>query len=330
MDNIIFKALEIKEVDNEFERNIINKKVNQLPEGELLIRVEYSSLNYKDALSAIGNKGVTKEYPHTPGIDAAGIVVEDKSNKFKEGDKVIVTGYDLGMNTDGGFEEYIRIPSEWAVKLPENLTLKESMIFGTAGFTAALSVHKLLTAGTPGNNILVTGPSGGVGSFACSILAKKGYEITAATGKTEAEEYFQRLGVKEIISRSEVDDDSGRMLLKEKWDGVIDTVGGNMLATAIKSTKYSGAITCCGNVASADLPINVYPFILRGVSLLGIDSVQCNRELREKIWHKLASDWKIEHLDKLGKEITLDELSNYIDKMLAGDSKGRIIINLRE
>ena len=328
MENKKFKALEIKEVDNEFERNIIEKEINQLPEGELLIRVKYSSLNYKDALSAIGNKGVTKEYPHTPGIDAAGIVVEDKSNNFQEGDKVIVTGYDLGMNTDGGFEEYIRIPSEWAVKLPENLTLKESMTYGTAGFTAALSVHRLLTAGTPGKNILVTGPSGGVGSFACSILAKKGYKITAATGKTEAKEYFQSLGVKEIISRSEVDDDSGRVLLKEKWDGVIDTVGGNMLATAIKSTKYSGAVTCCGNVASADLPINVYPFILRGVSLLGIDSVQVNRELREEIWHKLAGDWKIEYLEKLGKEITLDELSNYIDKMLAGDSKGRIIINL--
>ena len=329
MDNKKFKALEITEEDNQFARNIIEKEISQLPEGDLLIRVKYSSLNYKDALSAIGNKGVTKEYPHTPGIDAAGIVVEDKSSNFQEGDKVIVTGYDLGMNTAGGFAEYIRIPAEWAVKLPENLTLKESMTYGTAGFTAALSVYKLLTGGTPGKNILVTGPSGGVGSFACSILAKKGYDITAATGKTDAKEYFQNLGVKEVISRSEVNDDSGRMLLKEKWDGVIDTVGGNMLATAIKSTKYSGAITCCGNVASADLPLNVYPFILRGVSLLGVDSAQVNRELREDIWHKLASDWKIGHLDKLGKEITLDELSDYIDKMLAGDSKGRIIINLR-
>ncbi|MGM0415068.1 MAG: YhdH/YhfP family quinone oxidoreductase, partial [Bacillota bacterium] len=274
MENKKFRALEIKEVDNEYVRNIIEKEISELPEGDLLIRVKYSSLNYKDALSAIGNKGVTKEYPHTPGIDAAGIVVEDKSNNFQEGDRVIVTGYDLGMNTAGGFAEYIRVPAEWAVKLPENLSLKESMTYGTAGFTAALSVHKLLTAGTPGKNILVTGPSGGVGSFACSILAKKGYEITAATGKTEAKEYFQNLGVSEIISRSEVDDDSGRMLLKEKWDGVIDTVGGNMLATAIKSTKYAGAITCCGNVASGDLPLNVYPFILRGVSLLGIDSVQ--------------------------------------------------------
>ena len=328
MDNKKFKALEIKEVDNDYKRNIIEKEINELPEGDLLIRVKYSSLNYKDALSAIGNKGVTKEYPHTPGIDAAGEVVEDKSNNFQKGDKVIVTGYDLGMNTAGGFGEYISIPSNWAVKLPENLTLKESMIYGTAGFTGALSVHKLLTAGTPGKNILVTGPSGGVGSFACSFLASEGYNVTAATGKTDAKEYFQNLGVKEVISRSEVNDDSGRMLLKEKWDGVIDTVGGNMLATAIKSTKYAGAITCCGNVASADLPINVYPFILRGVSLLGIDSVQVNRELREDIWHKLASDWKPDHLDEISKEITLDELSDYIDIMLAGDSKGRVVVNL--
>jgi len=328
LDNKKFKALEIKEVDNDYKRNIIEKEINELPEGDLLIRVKYSSLNYKDALSAIGNKGVTKEYPHTPGIDAAGEVVEDKSNNFQKGDKVIVTGYDLGMNTAGGFGEYIRIPSDWAVKLPENLTLKESMIYGTAGFTGALSVHKLLSAGTPGKNILVTGPSGGVGSFACSFLAREDYNVTAATGKTDAKEYFQNLGVKEVISRSEVNDDSGRMLLKEKWDGVIDTVGGNMLATAIKSTKYSGAITCCGNVASADLPINVYPFILRGVSLLGIDSVQVNRELREDIWHKLASDWKPDHLDEISKEITLDELNDYIDKMLAGNSKGRVVINL--
>ncbi len=328
MDNKKFKALEIKEVDNDYKRNIIEKEINELPEGDLLIRVKYSSLNYKDALSAIGNKGVTKEYPHTPGIDAAGEVVEDKSNNFQKGDKVIVTGYDLGMNTAGGFGEYIRIPADWAVKIPENLTLKESMIYGTAGFTGALSVHKLLSAGIPGKNILVTGSSGGVGSFACSFLAREDYNVTAATGKTDAKEYFQNLGVKEVISRSEVNDDSGRMLLKEKWDGVIDTVGGNMLATAIKSTKYSGAITCCGNVASADLPINVYPFILRGVSLLGIDSVQVNRELREDIWHKLASGWKPDHLDEISTEITLDELSDYIDKMLAGDSKGRVVVNL--
>jgi len=328
MENIKFKALEVSEVDDEFKREIIEKEISDLPEGDLTINVKYSSLNYKDALSAAGNKGVTREYPHTPGIDAAGVVVEDMSGTYKKGDKVIVTGYDLGMNTAGGFEEYIRIPTEWAVKLPENLTLRESMIYGTAGFTASLSVYKLLAAGVEQGSILVTGASGGVGSFASAILAKLGYNVTAATGKTGAKSFFENLGVKNIIDRKELDDDSGKMLLKKKWDGVVDTVGGNMLTTAIKSTKYFGAVTCCGNIASAKLDLNVYPFILRGVSLIGIASASCKRELREEIWQKIASDWKIDQLDKLAKEVILEDLDQQIEKMLAGNSKGRIIVKL--
>ncbi len=328
MENIKFKAFEISEVEGEFKRKVIEKEIEDLPEGDLIINVKYSSLNYKDALSASGNKGVTRKYPHTPGVDAAGIVVEDQSGTYKKGDKVIVAGYDFGMNTDGGFEEYIRIPAHWASKSPENLTLRESMIYGTAGFTAALSVYKLIEAGTVKGDILVTGASGGVGSFACAILSKIGYNVTAATGKTEAESYFNNLGVQNIISRKKVDDDSGKMLLKEKWDGVIDTVGGNMLTTAIKSTKYGGAVTCCGNVASAKLELNVYPFILRGVSLLGIDAVQCSPELKEELWQKIASDWKIDQVDDFSKEIVLEDLDEQIEKMLAGNSKGRIIIKL--
>lgn len=328
MENTKFKALEISEIDGKFKRDIIEKEINDLPAGEMIINVKYSSLNYKDALSANGNKGVTRKYPHTPGIDAAGIVVEDKSGTYKKGDKVIITGYDFGMNTDGGFEEYIRIPAAWAVKLPKNLTLKESMIYGTAGFTAALSVHKLLEADVSQNNILVTGASGGVGSFACAILAKIGYMVTAATGKSGDKYYFNNLGVENVIDRKAVDDHSGKMMLKEKWDGVIDTVGGNMLTTAIKSTKYGGAVTCCGNVASAKIDLNVYPFILRGVSLFGIDSVQCKRELREDVWRKIASDWKIDQIDDFATEIVLEDLEEHIDKMLAGNSKGRVIVKL--
>jgi putative YhdH/YhfP family quinone oxidoreductase len=328
MDNIKFKALKVSEVKGEFKNEIVEKEINDLPAGDLIINVKYSSLNYKDALSAAGNKGVTREYPHTPGIDAAGTVVEDQSGTYQKGDQVIVTGYDLGMNTDGGFEEYIRIPAEWAVKLPENLSLKESMIYGTAGFTAALSVYKLLAADVERGNILVTGASGGVGSFASAILAKLGYEVTAATGKTEAESYFNNLGVKNIIDRKEFEDDSGKMLLKEKWSGVIDTVGGNLLSTAIKSTSYDGAVTCCGNAASAELDLNVYPFILRGISLFGIDSVQCKRNLREDIWQKIASDWKIDQLDDLSNQVLLKDLNEQIDKMLAGNSKGRVIVKL--
>ena len=328
MDNIKFKALEVSEVEGEYTRKVIEKEIKDLPAGNLIIKVKYSSLNYKDALSAAGNKGVTREYPHTPGIDAAGTVVEDQSGTYQKGDQVIVTGYDLGMNTDGGFEEYIRIPAEWAVKLPENLSLRESMIYGTAGFTAALSVYKLLAADVERGNILVTGASGGVGSFASAILAKLGYDVTAATGKTEAEEYFNNLGVKNIINRKELADDSGKMLLKEKWSGVIDTVGGSLLSNAIKSTSYDGAVTCCGNVASAKLDLNVYPFILRGVSLIGIDSVQCERKLREDVWQKIASDWKIDQLDEFTTEVRLEDLDRQIENMLAGNSKGRVIVKL--
>jgi len=328
MDNIKFKALEVSEVNGEYTRKVIEKEIKDLPAGDLIINVKYSSLNYKDALSAAGNKGVTREYPHTPGIDAAGIVVEDQSGTYQKGDQVIVTGYDLGMNTAGGFEEYIRIPAEWAVKLPQNLTLRESMIYGTAGFTAALSVYKLLAADVDRGNILVTGASGGVGSFASAILAKLGYNVTAATGKTEAEEYFNNLGVKNIIDRKELDDDSGKMLLREKWSGVIDTVGGNLLSTAIKSTSYGGAVTCCGNVASAKLDLNVYPFILRGISLFGIDSVQCKRTLREDIWQKIASDWKIDQLDDFSNQVLLKDLNEQINQVLAGNSKGRVVVKL--
>ncbi|SDI91525.1 putative quinone oxidoreductase, YhdH/YhfP family [Halanaerobium congolense] len=328
MENIKFKALEVSEIEGEFKRKIIEKEIKDLPEGDLIINVKYSSLNYKDALSANGNKGVTRKYPHTPGIDAAGIVVEDQSGTYKKGDKVVVTGYDFGMNTDGGFEEYVRIPATWAAKLPEKLTLRESMIYGTAGFTAALSIYKLLEADVDQGNILVTGASGGVGSFACAILSKIGYKVTAATGKTEAKAYFNNLGVKDVIAREKVDDESGKMLLKEKWDGVIDTVGGNMLTTAIKSTKYDGAVTCCGNVASAKLDLNVYPFILRGVSLFGIDSVKCRKDLRKKLWQNIASDWKVDQIDEFSNEVVLENLDEQIEKMLAGNSKGRIVVKL--
>lgn len=326
-----FKAMVVKELENgDFKREILTKKIKDLPNGEVLINVKYSSLNYKDALSSIGNKGVTKKYPHTPGIDAAGIVVESKSDKFKEGDQVIVTGYNLGMNTDGGFAEYISVPANWIVSLPKNLSLKESMIFGTAGFTAALSVDKLMNNGVrpEDGDILVTGATGGVGSTAIMILNKLGYSVIGVTGRPDLKEKLISLGAKDIILRNEVDDDSGKLILKEKWAGVIDTVGGNILATAIKSTKYKGSVTCCGNVASHELNINVYPFILRGVSLLGVDSVECPIEEKENIWKKLSEVWKPFEIDKNIEEVGLDDLSDKIDQMLEGKLKNRIVLNL--
>lgn len=330
MENIMFKAMVVTQIaDKQFKRKIVERSVIELPAGDVLVNVKYSSLNYKDALSASGNKGVTRKYPHTPGIDAAGIVAESYNDAFKVGDQVIVTSYDLGMNTDGGFGGYIRVPAEWVVKLPANLTLRESMIYGTAGLTAGLSVYRLThTLAPERGEILVTGASGGVGSMAVSMLVQSGYAVVAVSNKIEENEFFQEIGVKEIISREDAADTTGRPLLKERWAGVIDTVGGEILATAIKSTQLNGNVTCCGNVASPDLPLTVFPFILRGVSLCGIDSQHCLMDTRVKIWEKLAGDWKLNNLDTLATEITLGGLDERIELMLAGKVKGRTLVKL--
>ncbi|MFW5854921.1 MAG: YhdH/YhfP family quinone oxidoreductase, partial [Thermodesulfobacteriota bacterium] len=287
------------------------------------------SLNYKDALSATGNRGVTRTFPHTPGIDAAGVVEESTDDRFKPGAEVIVTSYDLGMNTSGGFGQYIRVPAGWVVPLPKNLTLKEAMIYGTAGFTAGISVYKLTHTVKPEDgDILVTGATGGVGSLAVSILSGLGYSVTAVTGKTEEESFLKGIGARAILSREEALDTSGRPMLKSLWAGVVDTVGGDYLVTAIKSTHLHGTVTCCGNVASPDLPLNVFPFILRGVSLLGVDSQNCPMDTRVQIWKHLAGDWKLDRLDQIAKEISLGRLDENIDLILEGKQKGRVVVNL--
>lgn len=326
-----FKALVVEETgENKFERSVRERSTDELPGGDVLIRVHYSSLNYKDALSATGNKGVTRNYPHTPGIDASGVVEESGSGDFKKGEEVVVTGYDLGANTPGGYGEYIRVPADWVVKLPQGLSARDSMVYGTAGFTAALSVYKLEEYGVSpgGGEVLVTGATGGVGSVACGVLAKAGYDVVASTGKTDQKDFLTGLGVKEVIGREDATDTSGRPLLKARWAGAVDTVGGEILATAIKSAKQHGVVTCCGNVASAELPINVYPFILRGVSLVGIDSAYCPMGIRKKVWAKLAKEWKLENLDAISTEITLDGLDKHIDLILHGKEKGRVVVNL--
>ncbi|MDF2838612.1 MAG: quinone oxidoreductase [Evtepia sp.] len=326
-----FKSMVVSEHENNtYTIEIVEKEISSLPQGEVLINVKYSSINYKDALSATGNKGVTRKYPHTPGIDAAGIVAESTNDHFKVGDSVLVTGYDLGMNTPGGYGQYIKVPANWVVKLPENLSLRESMIYGTAGFTAALSVYKLIASGIRPSDgeILVTGATGGVGSLAVSILHKLGYHVIASTGKSDANDLLLEIGAKDIIPREALDDQSGKIMLKEKWAGVIDTVGGNILATALKSTKYGGSVTTCGNVASAKLLTTVYPFILRGISLIGIDSVECDMDLRIKLWNLLSNEWKIDRLDSNVEEVTLHELESKIQLILKGKLVGRTIVNL--
>ncbi len=316
--------------DKTFVRAIRERAVGDLPEGDILIKVHYSSLNYKDALSASGNKGVTRKYPHTPGVDAAGVVAESTDTRFRPGANVVVTGYDLGMNTDGGFGQYIRVPADWVVPLPVHLTPQESMVYGTAGFTAALSVFRLqeLALTPEKGEILVTGATGGVGSIAVSILSKLGYHVVAATGKETEVAYLRDLGAAEVIPRREVLDTSGRPLLKGRWAGVVDTVGGEILATAIKSVQLHAVITTCGNVGGAELPITVYPFILRGASLLGVDSAGCPMAKRLQVWDKISGEWKLKNLGRLSTEISLEELDENIDRILQGKQTGRKVVNL--
>ncbi len=315
--------------ENFFSRKIVEKLFVDLPAGEILVKVLWSSLNYKDALSATGNRGVTRKFPHTPGIDAAGVVEESSCDEFRVGDEVIVTSYDLGMNTSGGFAEYIRVPAAWVVPLPAGLDLRESMIFGTAGFTAGISVDALTKTISPDRGeILVTGATGGVGSLAVAILAKLGYSVVAVSGKPEAAQFLSSLGASRILSRGEACEGSGKPLLKGVWAGVIDTVGGEILAAAIKSTNLQGIVTCCGNVASPELPLNVFPFILRGVSLVGIDSQNCPMELRKKIWHKLATQWKVAQLNDLCREVSLADMEGEIGLILQGRQKGRVLVKI--
>ncbi len=327
-----FKALVVSETaEKTFTREIKQRSTDELPAGDVLIRVHYSSLNYKDGLSATGNRRVTQTYPHTPGIDASGVVEESANPAFKPGAEVICTSYDLGMNTAGGYGQYIRVPADWVVPLPSGLSLRESMIYGTAGLTAALCLHRLQQAGvTPKQgDVVVTGATGGVGSVAVALLARAGYRVVAATGKKQEEGFLKELGAAEVIPRSEVDDTSGRPLLKPRWAGAVDTVGGNILSTVLLSLKPGGAAACCGLVSSPELHTNVFPFILRNAALLGVDSVTVpTMELRRSMWSKLGNEWKLPMLEKIAHEVTLEQLSPEIDRILKGEQKGRVVVKL--
>jgi len=323
-----FKAVRIFEEEGKYIPKIIERKIEDLPEGDVVIKVLYSSLNYKDALSCTGNKGVTRNFPHTPGIDAAGIVYSSENSDFKNGEEVFITGYDLGMNTDGGFGEYIRVPSSWIIKKPENLTLKEAMIYGTAGFTSALSVYELISIVDPEDGpILVTGASGGVGSHAVKFLVKLGYEVVGVVKNEEKRNFILGLGASDTLTREEFRDTTNKAMLKQAWAGVIDTVGGDPLSTAIRSLKYGGVVTTCGNIAGGNIDnMNVYPFILRGVRLIGIDSVQCPKGKREEVWRLLAESWKGNQLENGIKEVQLEEILEKVQDMLNSKLIGRVIL----
>jgi acrylyl-CoA reductase (NADPH) len=324
-----FKAFVVEEKDGKYIRSVKTRNTNDLPAGEVLIRVQYSSLNYKDALSTTGAKGITPKYPHTPGIDAAGVVEECSSDKFNIGDKVVVTGYDFGMGTDGGFGQYVRVSDEWPVLLPEGLSLKESMMIGTAGLTAGMSILKLTEQVKPADGtIAVSGATGGVGSLSVAILAKLGYTVAAISGKKQEEDYLRKLGAKEIISRDQFGVKEARPFLKSRFAGGIDAVGGVILDNMIKSTQALGVVTCCGNAASPVLDLTVFPFILKGVSLIGIDSQKCPKNIRNTVWAKLAKEWKPNNLEQVCVEKSMDELSASVDEMMTGKLKGRVIVNL--
>lgn len=327
-----FRALWVEEAEaGVFTRRIATRSTADLPEGEVLVRVHYSSLNYKDALSASGNRGVTRRYPHTPGIDAAGVVEASSSPAFSPGEPVIAAAAgELGVNQPGGFGEYLRSQAEWLVPLPGGLSLRESMVYGTAGFTAAMCVDRLIREGIRPENgaVLVTGASGGVGSMVVAILAKLGYRVTAVTGKMDESDLLRELGAAEVIARDTFIDSSGRALLHARWSGVVDSVGGSYLTTAIRGTQPGGVITSCGNAASPELVMTVFPFILRGVILAGIDATRPARAERERLWGLLAEEWKPDLLHRLAREVPLEALDREIEATLSGSRRGRVVVKL--
>lgn len=326
-----FQAFVVEHEGEEIRSQVKILSIDDLPEGDVTIRAAYSSVNFKDGLATLKNGGIVRQYPFIPGIDVAGTVVDSKDSRFKEGDFVLVTGYGLGVSHFGGFSEYVRVPGDWVVHLPQGLTLKEAMAIGTAGFTAALSVQKLEQQGlTPDKGeVLVTGASGGVGSVAVAMLSKLGYHVVASTGKTAEHEFLRQLGAKEILLREDVSPEKIRPLNKSRWAAVVDPVGGNTLAHALSTMKYGGAVAVSGMTGGAAFPGNVYPFILRGVSLIGIDSVECPMKERQALWERIATDLKPELLlDEIGRVTTLAKLPNVIDSILQGKVRGRMIVAL--
>ncbi|MBH0231169.1 NADPH:quinone oxidoreductase family protein [Halobacillus yeomjeoni] len=328
--NTEFKALVVDKVENDVEAKIETLTQEDLPEGDVTIKVHYSSVNYKDGLASIPNGKIVQSYPFVPGIDLAGTVTDSKDSRYEEGDEVIVTSYELGVSHYGGYSQYARVPADWVVPLPEGLTLKEAMIYGTAGFTAALSLQQLEENGqTPEDGtVLVTGATGGVGSMAVSMLSKRGYHVTASTGKESEKEYLKNLGAEEIVSREEVTPEKIRPMGRQKWAGAVDPVGGKTLASILSNTQYGGAVAVSGLTAGVEVPTTVFPFILRGVSLLGVDSVYCPKETRDKLWKRMANDLKPDELSEMSHEVSLDELPQTLSDILEGKVKGRTIVNM--
>ncbi|MYL50909.1 acryloyl-CoA reductase [Halobacillus litoralis] len=326
-----FKAYKVDQTEEGIHGSVQELSFSDLPSSDVLIKVQYSSVNYKDGMVTQPDNPLVKDYPIIPGIDLAGKVVRSNDGRFKEGDDVIATSYEIGVNHHGGYSEYASIPAEWVVHLPEGLTTEEAMIYGTAGFTAALSLHRLEESGlTPEQGpVLVTGASGGVGSIAVAMLAKRGYTVEASTGSPEHEEYLKDLGASKIISRQEVYDGNLRAIASGRWAGAVDPVGGEQLASILSQLKYGGAAAVSGLTGGTKVPTQVYPFILRGISLIGIDSVNCPMDQRKKVWHRMANDLKIKEVfDRIKVVHTLNEVPETLENILQGKTRGRSIVKL--
>lgn len=329
MNEDTFKAFYVREKPaGHFVQTVTEVPFSFLPDHEVLIEVSHSSLNYKDALSASGNKGVTRQFPHIPGIDAAGRVVFDESGTFKKNQQVIVTGQDLGSNTPGGYGQFIRVPKHWVIALPENMTPETAMLFGTAGFTAMYGLMRLQREGilSDGGPVLVTGATGGVGSLAVFFLSQYGYEVIAATGKLGHAEFLREMGARVVINRDEVTQVKNNFLLKRRWNAAIETVGGKMLDAVIRQTNHDGAVACCGNILGEEVKTNIYPFILRGVSLLGIDSAICKMPMRLKIWAAMSQFASHAFPEGFSRQVELPALKKEIKLILKGQQKGRVIV----
>jgi putative YhdH/YhfP family quinone oxidoreductase len=308
---------------------VTSRPESEWPRGDVTIAVEYSSLNYKDALAASGHPGVAPTLPHVPGIDAVGTVIQGNGT-FKDGDRVIVTGYEFGAKHWGGWSERIRVPHQWVVPLPATLSMRDAMILGTAGFTAAQCVRELIRneVGATDKPIIVTGATGGVGSIAVCLLAKLGFQVTGMTGKSNSHEWLSELGATNVVNRSILDGDDSRPMWAARFAGAVDTVGGLTLVRLLKSVDVNGCIAACGMVGGTELSLSVYPFILRGVRLAGITSALCPMHERLTIWERLAGPWKLDRLDRLVQEVTLKELQSQIARIMQGGIQGRVIVKV--
>lgn len=323
----MFKAIVIDKPGEDQLASFEELTEDQLPEGDVLVDVAYSTLNYKDALAITGSAPIVRSYPLTPGIDFSGVVAESAHPDFKAGDRVVLNGWGVGEKHSGGLAERARVKGDWLVPLPDGLSLREAMVIGTAGYTAMLCVLALENQGiTPDRGqIVVTGAAGGVGSVALALLSAKGYDIAAVTGRDSEADYLMSLGATEIVSRAELEG-KVRPLNKERWAGAIDVVGSTMLANVLSSIKYRGAVAACGLAGGMDLPSSVAPFILRGVSLIGIDSVMCPKAERVAAWARLATDLDLSKLRDMATEVAFDQVLQVAPKLLAGQVRGRVVV----